>query len=121
VVTAAAFTTALAVVLLGLALFFQGALALGVRWGEMAYGGRAAGPDGSLPIRYRVMSTLTLIFLGAAAWSVLAKVEPALWGFAVIFALNTMANLSGRHPVERWAMSALTLGLAICCVTLALI
>ena len=119
--TAAALTPVLALALLGLAFAFQCALAVGVPWGAMAYGGRAALPDGTLPIRYRVTSTLTLAFLGAAAWSVHAKVERALWAFAAIFALNTLANLSGRHPVERWGMSALTLGLAACCATLALI
>lgn len=119
--TAAGFTSVLALVLLVLAFAFQGTLALGVPWGAMAYGGRAARPDGTLPVRYRVASTLTLVFLGAAAWSVHAKVEPALWAFAAIFALNTLANLSGRHPVERWGMSALTLSLATCCATLALI
>lgn len=118
--TAAGLTSVLALVLLGLAFAFQGALVLGVPWGAMAYGGRAARPDGTLPVRYRVTSTLTLAFLGVAAWAVHAKVEPALWAFAAIFALNTMANLSGRHPVERWGMSALTLGLAACCATLAL-
>jgi hypothetical protein len=120
-VTAAGLTSGLAFVLLGLAFAFQGALASGVPWGEMAYGGRAARPDGTLPVRYRVTSALTLAFLGVAAWSVHAKVEPALWAFAALFALNTMANLSGRHPVERWGMSALTLGLAACCAMLALI
>jgi TctA family transporter len=86
----------------------------------MAYGGRPARPDGTLPVRYRLTSTLTLVFLGAAAWSIFAKLGPALWVLAAIFALNTMANLTGRHPVERWGMSALTLGLAACCTTLAL-
>jgi hypothetical protein len=121
VVTAAALASVLALVLLGLALLFQGALALGAPWGAMAYGGRAARPNGSLPIRYRVMSTVTLVVLGAAAWSVLANVESALWTFAALFAINTMANLTGRHPVERWGMSALTLSLAICCATLVLL
>src|SRR6478609_3270729 len=37
----------------------------------------------------RVTSMFTLVFLGAAAWSVHAKMEPALWAFAAIFALNT--------------------------------
>ena len=117
--TAAGLASVPALVLLGLAFAFQGALALGVPWVAMAYGGRAARPDGTLPVRYRVTSTLALAFLGVAAWAVHAKVEPALWAFAAIVALNTMANLSGRHPVERWGMSALTLGLAACCATLA--
>jgi hypothetical protein len=119
-VTAAGITRLLAFVLLGLAAAFQGALAAGVPWGAMAYGGRAARPDGTLPVRYRVTSTLTIAFLGVAAWSLLAKEAPALWAFAAIFALNTVANLRGRHPVERWGMSVLTLSLAACCATLAL-
>ena len=119
-VTAAALATVLALGLVVAASVFQGALALGVPWGAMAYGGRVARPDGTLPVRYRVTSTLTLVVLGAAAGSVLESPEPVLWIFAAVFALNTIANFSGRHPVERWGMSALTLGLAACCTTLAL-
>ncbi|MEO5744124.1 MAG: hypothetical protein ABIQ53_05970 [Terracoccus sp.] len=118
--TAAGLTSVLALLLLGLASAFQAALALGVPWGAMAYGGRVARTDGTLPARYRITSMLTVVFLGVAAWSVHAKVEPALWAFAAIFAVNTMANLGGRHPVERWGMSALTLGLAALCASLAL-
>ena len=65
--TAAGLASVLAFVLLGLAFAFQGALVSGVPWGAMAYGGRAARPDGTLPVRYRVTSTLTLAFLGVAA------------------------------------------------------
>lgn len=118
--TVVGLTSVLALALLGLAFAFQAALAWGVAWGAMAYGGRAARPDGTLPVRYRVSSTLTLAFLGGAAWAVHAMLQPALWALAAIFALNTVANLSGRHLVERWGMSALTLGLAVCCATLAL-
>lgn len=77
--TTAALTSVLALVL---AFAFQSALALGVPWGAMAYGGRAAKLDDTLPIAYRVVSALTLVFLSAAAWSVVAVAEPALWAFA---------------------------------------
>jgi hypothetical protein len=44
----------------------------------------------------------------------------ACWGLAVLFALNTVSNLAGRHPVERWGMGTLTASLAVLCFLLAL-
>lgn len=77
--TGSALALALALVLLVVAFAFQAALALGVPWGAMAYGGRVARADGTLPGRYRVSSALTLVVLAVAAWSALAEVAPALW------------------------------------------
>jgi hypothetical protein len=54
------------------------------------------------------------------AWSVHADHAPLSWTFAALFAVNTAANLTGTHPVERWGMSAATLALTGAFVTLAL-
>jgi hypothetical protein len=125
----------LAVVAAGLVLVavgFQVALAAGAPWGAAAYGGRAARPDGTLPPAYRVGSAVTVAVLAAAGSVVLlrggvvgdadpsdGRLTGALWVVAVLFGVNTVGNLAGRHPVERWGMSALTLALAILCGLLA--
>lgn len=106
-------------VLLALVCCFQVGLALGAPWGAAAYGGRAAGAAGVLPPAYRVSSAAAALLLAAAGWVVWARVEPLLWLLAGLFALNTVANLAGRHPVERWGMGPATLLLTGCCVALA--
>jgi hypothetical protein len=42
---------------------FQFALAAGVGWGDMAFGGKVAQDDGTLPNRYRMMSLLSAVFM----------------------------------------------------------
>ena len=111
---------ALAYVLLGATAFFQGALSLGAPWGQYAYGGRAATEDGRLPTRFRATSGGTVPLLGVAAYAAHADTAPLLWIFTVLFTMNTAANLTGKHPVERWGMSAGTLTLAGAYLTLAL-
>jgi hypothetical protein len=106
--------------LLGLAATFQGALALGAPWGRYAYGGRTATDHGRLPARLRVTSSCTVVVLAMAGWAVHANITGLLWPFAVLFTLNTVANLTGKHPIERWGMSAITLGLAGALWTLAM-
>ena len=38
---------------------------------------------------------------------------------AALFAVNTIGNLAGRHPVERWGMGAVTACLTVLCALLA--
>jgi hypothetical protein len=38
----------------------------------------------------------------------------------VLFAANTLGNLAGRHPAERWGMSAVTAVLTVLCALLAI-
>jgi hypothetical protein len=111
---------------------FQAALVAGAPWGAAAYGGRAAQADGTLPARYRVSSALTVAVLVAAGYVVLLRggvvgtAEPAdgrltavLWVLAALFVANTVGNVAGRHPVERWGMGGLTAALAVLCALLA--
>jgi hypothetical protein len=122
----------LAAGLLLIAAGFQVALAAGAPWGAAAYGGRAARPDGTLPPTYRVGSAVTVAVLAAAGSVVLlrggvvgdadpsdGRLTAALWVLAVLFGVNTVGNLAGRHPVERWGMGALTGCLTVLCVLLA--
>ncbi|WP_159792173.1 hypothetical protein [Puerhibacterium puerhi] len=115
--------------LLGVA--FQLALAAGAPWGAAAYGGRAAQPDGRLPGRYRAASLAAAVVLVGAGVLILlrggvlgsaadsAALTVACWVLAAFFAVNTVGNLAGTHPVERWGMGALTACLTVLCVLLA--
>ena len=121
-----------AAALTAIAAAFQAALAAGLPWAGAAYGGRAALPDGRLRPRHRVSSAAAALVLLAIGWllllrgGVLGGVERsgpltvACWAFAVLFALNTLGNLTGRSPVERWGMGAVTAALTVLCVLLAL-
>lgn len=91
---------------------FQAALALGAPWGRCAYGGRVATVAGALPLRLRIASAGTVLVLGVAAYVAHSGPAWAAWAFAALFGANTLGNLAGRHPVERWLMSASTLVLA---------
>ena len=118
--------------LLGVVVLFQLALAAGAPWGAAAYGGRAALDDGRLPPRYRVASAGTAVILAGALWLVLAAgavISPTpiaenvlgvgAWVLVGLFALNTVGNLAGRHPVERWAAGGITAVLTILCAWIA--
>ena len=125
----------LAVIACGLLLVaaaFQLGLSAGVPWAAAAYGGRAAQPDGRLPGRYRAASLVTAVLLVAIGWLLLLRggvvgsasensvLAVACWVVAGLFAINTLGNLAGRHPVERWGMGALTACLTVLCGLLAL-
>ncbi|WP_157441759.1 hypothetical protein [Actinoplanes awajinensis] len=118
--------------LLVLVAAFQLGLSAGAPWADAAYGGRATLPDGRLPTRYRAASLITAVVLIAIGCLLLlrggvvgsASENSALtwtcWGFALLFAVNTVGNVAGRHPVERWGMGALTACLTVLCVLLAI-
>jgi hypothetical protein len=118
--------------LLGVVVLFQLALAVGAPWCAAAYGGRVARDDGRLPPRYRVASAGTAVILAGAMWLVLAAgavITPApiaasvvgvgAWVLVGLFALNTVGNLAGRHPVERWGAGGITAVLTILCIWIA--
>jgi hypothetical protein len=122
----------LAVALLALAAAFQVGLAAGAPWGAAAYGGRAASGSGALPGAYRLGSAVAALVLLGATWVVLASVPVigrgpvpvtaltnTLWCLAVLFALNTLGNARGRHPLERWGAGTVTALLAVLCALIA--
>ena len=122
-----------AAVLLAVAAAFQLALGLGAPWAAAAYGGRVTLPDGRLPRGHRVASVVTVLVLAGIGWLLLVRggvlpsasdgagtfLTVAVWVVAALFALNTLGNLSGRHPVERWGMGAVTAALTVLSVLLA--
>jgi hypothetical protein len=122
----------LAVGLLAVAAGFQIALAAGAPWGRASYGGRVALASGVLPTTYRCVSGVAAVILGAAIWVVLASssvvsrgplspraLTGILWGLAALFALNTLGNARGLHPVERWGAGTVTAVLAVVCALIA--
>jgi hypothetical protein len=104
---------------------FQVALAAGLPLGEATMGGRAATIDGVLQPRYRAIALGSAVVLVLAAWIGLGRADIAssflggqalawaAWIVAGFLALNTLTNLSGRHPVERWGMASITLAAAL--------
>jgi hypothetical protein len=100
---------------------FQVALAAGLPLGEATMGGRAATVDGVLQPPYRAIALLSAVVLVLAAWIVLGRAGTvpvflggqalawAAWVVAGFMALNTVTNLSGRHPLERRGMASITL------------
>lgn len=99
---------------------FQLALAAGVPLGEATMGGRASTVDGVLQPPYRAMALGSALVLVLAAWIVVGRaaltpfpfgVQALVWGAWIIagfMALNTLTNLSGRHPLERFGMASIT-------------
>jgi hypothetical protein len=110
-----------AAALLAAAAAFQIALAAGLPLGEATMGGRATTVEGVLQPRYRVIAVASAIVLILAAWIVLARaglitiplddqvLSWSTWVVAGFLALNTLTNLAGRHPLERWGMGSITL------------
>jgi hypothetical protein len=100
---------------------FQVALAAGLPLGEATMGGRAATIEGVLQPRYRAIALGSAVVLVLAAWVVLGRAGMvpiflggqalawAAWAVAGFLALNTVTNLSGRHPLERWGMASVTI------------
>ena len=88
-------------------------------------GGRAATVDGVLQRPYRAIALGSAVVVVLAAWVVLgrANVTPiflgsqalawAAWVIAGLLVLNTVSNLTGRHPLERWGMASITLVAAL--------
>jgi hypothetical protein len=100
---------------------FQLALAAGLPLGEATMGGRAATVAGVLRPRYRVIALASAAVLILTAWIVLGRaglvdtflggqvLSWATWVVAGFLVLNTLTNLSGKHPLERLGMSSITL------------
>jgi hypothetical protein len=121
-----------AVALLALAAAFQLGLAAGAPWGAAAYGGRPLSDNGALPSKYRFGSGVATLLLLGAIWVVLASVSlvdrgPAsatllnvlVWCLAAMFALSTLGNARGRHPLERWGAGTITALLTVLCAVVA--
>jgi len=114
-----------AAVLMAVVVAFQVALAAGLPLGEATMGGRATTVNGILQPPFRALALASAVVLVVAAWIELARAgqlpifvggEVLVWGawvVAAFMALNTLTNLSGRHPLERWGTGSITLVVAL--------
>jgi hypothetical protein len=105
-----------ATVLITAVVVFQVALAAGLPLGEATMGGRASTVGGVLQPPYRAVALGSALVLVLAAWIVVSRAEltpfpfgaQAAWIVAGFMALNTLTNLFGRHPFERFGMASIT-------------
>jgi hypothetical protein len=121
-----------AILVAGVAVF-QIALAAGLPLGEATWGGRAPTTDGALIGASRLVAAVSGLILIGIAWVVLARVGVvssgplsdttiirATWVIVGFLVLNTLANLTAPHPVERWVMGSITFVTAVLLVVVAL-
>jgi hypothetical protein len=123
--TLVALAAVVAALLMAAVAAFQVALAAGLPLGQATMGGRAPTVEGVLEPRYRAIAVVSAIVLVLAAWLVLGRaglvpvfvggqlLAWSTWVVAGFMVLNTLTNLSGRHPLERWGMSSITLVAAL--------
>jgi hypothetical protein len=118
-----------AVVLLGVIVLFQAALALGAPWGAAAWGGQH---PGVLPTRLRIASGVAAVLIYPTIIAVVLASAGLIgdgwlpvdgtvlmWVLAGLLALGALANFASRSPRERiWGPVALAV--AICCAVIAL-
>jgi hypothetical protein len=112
------------VLIAGVALF-QVALAAGAPYGEAVLGGKAPTDGGVLAPAFRALALVQAVVLVLLAGILLARagiiattiVSMGTLGWLTwvafgFLALNTAANLSAPHPIERWGMGSTTLVLS---------
>ena len=114
-------TVLVAAACLGLLVLLQLALALGVPWGHLAWGGRQR----RLPAGRRGASLFAALVLAGAVWLLLVRaglldgpssallVRVGARGLALFFALNALGNLASSSRAERWVMTPVAALLAI--------
>jgi hypothetical protein len=127
-------TAALAAsVLIGGVAAFQLALAVGAPYGDAVFGGKAPTEAGVLTGPFRVLAVGQAIILVLLGWILLARTGlvgiPGLgtgaltwitWGILAFLVLNTLANFTAPHPIERWVMGSVTLVLSALTLFIAL-
>lgn len=108
-----------AILFVGLAAF-QVLLAFGAPFGHLVYGGRFAEEGQPLPTRWRIASAVAAVVLLGFAWVMLARggvistgvddlvLTVLAWMVVAYMAINTAANLAGRHPIERYVFGGIT-------------
>jgi hypothetical protein len=116
-----------AALLFGVMALFQVALALGVRWGAFAFGGRAVRDDGTLPPAYRFASAVAAVVLAIFAGVILTRggvigtsgdstwVTVMSWVIVAFMAINTLMNFMGKHRIERYVFGGITVVLVVLC------
>lgn len=119
--------------LIGCVAAFQLALALGAPYGDAVFGGKAPTESGVLTRPFRVLAVVQAVVLVLLGWILLARSAlvsiPVLgagsltwmtWVILAFLVLNTAANFSAPHPIERWLMGSMTLVLSALTLSIAL-
>jgi hypothetical protein len=120
-------------VLIGCVAASQLALALGAPYGDAVFGGKAPTASGVLTRPFRVLAVVQAVVLVLVGWILLARTAlvsiPVLgagsltwttWVILGFLVLNTVANFSAPHPIERWVMGSTTLALSALTLSIAL-
>lgn len=108
---------------------FQILLAAGLPLGRAAYWG----VHETLPPGLRIVSAVSAMLLIAAIWTVLVRsgiivggktarttANWMIWGYTVLFALSSAANMASTSRWERLIMVPLAVVLTLCCLLVAL-
>jgi hypothetical protein len=104
----------IAAALLSLVAMFQVALALGAPYGEATMGGRADTVDGVLTNRYRVLASVSaLVLVGLAAVVLIDDPAWPRWIVAAFLVINSIANFTAPHRLERWALGPVAAAAAL--------
>jgi hypothetical protein len=96
---------------------FQIGLAIGLPWGEAAFGGANTGV---LPAELRVSSAIAAVVYGALAVVAGTRLAPApirrvvLYGAAGLMAVGVLANIASPSFVERIIWAPVTIVLTMC-------
>jgi hypothetical protein len=116
-----------ALALMGAVVLFHLLVIAGVIPKTIVWGGRITDPQEV--VRMEVVSILIVLVAAAVfafRWRSVATGAPSLlwaiatWALVGLFAINTVANLFAKTPFERFAMTPLTLLLALLALRLAL-
>jgi hypothetical protein len=49
-----------------------------------------------------------------------AALTVGMWALVALFGFNTLGNLRGQHPLEKWGMSGVTIVLGTLCAVIAI-
>jgi hypothetical protein len=121
-------STYIFLVLTGLVLMFQVALAAGMPWGELTWGGKF---PGRLPPRMRGLALFTaalvLLFgliVAVRAGLLLPHLQPLsrtlIWGVAAYFVLGVLAHILTKSRWERLIWLPVVAAMLVCSITVAL-
>ncbi len=108
---------------------FQLAIVLGAPLGDYAYGGQISGV---LPVRYRLVSVLSMLVFLAFAGHYLAQLgffQPVLptdlnaisnWGFVAFFVLAAVLNNITKSQQEKRVFGSVTIAMVLAAVMVAI-
>ena len=114
--------------LIGVAVIFQWAIALGAPWGHLTMGGKFSG---QLPLAMRIAALVQSIILIVLALIVLVRTnilfesfyaisEKAIWGVAIFNTIGSVLNIITPSKWERILWAPIIITLTLCSYYIAL-